>query len=686
MVSIDLSSSPLKLIINSSQLKLPPPYQNVSQLTISCPDLVLSEMLISCQQGKIAFKGLINQTEVESDFTFNFDKPKNSLEFALENLHLSKSELSLAIKLTNDKWSTSFKAIDLDYKYFKTLIQDYLKQYELSEMAEKLAEAGAIVSFSGQANGYFNNTSSESVLNVLKIKGKISELHYQYGDDMAENLALNFSSAINLKQNKKKTSKADYDVSLSVNALSGEILQSDTYVSLTGKEKLRSRFTIYNNQRIHVAQLSLGSKGIIELNAKGWLDYKKPLQFKQLDSSLEIINLAGFNQYYLNNILSGTDYEEIKVEGALTAHFRINKNKITANTKFRDFSVELNENLAMVALNGKLNWNNKSSKAAVNSYLSWQELLLNGLPLGAAKFDFVFHNDYLSLLKGTDIPIFDGALHINSLEIDHIHPSLAHQNRGTAQKNISNKAISKKNKEAHSKGMTLTVDGMIKPVSLALLSEHYDWPLLAGSLSAVIPSTTYNEQYLTVGGALMLKVFDGVVIIKDLRIDEPLQDYAQLFANIDLINLSLESLTKTYNFGQIEGRIGGYLHDLELSAWEPVAFDASLKTPENDDSRHRISQTAIDNISSLGGASGLLSRTFLSFFESFRYDKIGLSCKLKNNVCQMSGVEAKGNSYYIVKGGGIPRIDVMGFQRQVSWSTLTSRLKAIQLANEATIE
>lgn len=52
----------------------------------------------------------------------------------------------------------------------------------------------------------------------------------------------------------------------------------------------------------------------------------------------------------------------------------------------------------------------------------------------------------------------------------------------------------------------------------------------------------------------------------------------------------------------------------------------------------------------------------------------------------MSGVEPKGNSYYIVKGGGIPRIDVMGFQREVNWQVLTSRLKTIQRANEAVIE
>jgi len=119
---------------------------------------------------------------------------------------------------------------------------------------------------------------------------------------------------------------------------------------------------------------------------------------------------------------------------------------------------------------------------------------------------------------------------------------------------------------------------------------------------------------------------------------------------------------------------------------QPVAFNAYIRTPENDRSSHKISQRAIDNLSSLGGTSGLLSRSFLSFFETFRYDKIGLSYRLKNNTCLMSGVEEKGNGYYIVKGGGIPRIDVMGFQKHVNWQVLTSRLKAIQHANEAVIQ
>ena len=47
-------------------------------------------------------------------------------------------------------------------------------------------------------------------------------------------------------------------------------------------------------------------------------------------------------------------------------------------------------------------------------------------------------------------------------------------------------------------------------------------------------------------------------------------------------------------------------------SWTPVKFDAWFGTPENDNSRHRISQTAVDNLTRVGnGTSNVLSKTFL---------------------------------------------------------------------------
>ncbi len=49
----------------------------------------------------------------------------------------------------------------------------------------------------------------------------------------------------------------------------------------------------------------------------------------------------------------------------------------------------------------------------------------------------------------------------------------------------------------------------------------------------------------------------------------------------------------------------------------------------------------------------------------------------------MSGIEGEVSSqgYVIVKGGGIPAITVMGYNRQVSWHELLDRLKRVTQGN-----
>jgi hypothetical protein len=87
----------------------------------------------------------------------------------------------------------------------------------------------------------------------------------------------------------------------------------------------------------------------------------------------------------------------------------------------------------------------------------------------------------------------------------------------------------------------------------------------------------------------------------------------------------------------------------------------------------------VQNISSIGGAGAgaAIQRSFLGFFETFGYDKIGLSCKLRNGICEMGGAENAAGGFTLIKGGGLPSVNVVGYNRFVGWQELLDRIQAV---------
>lgn len=218
--------------------------------------------------------------------------------------------------------------------------------------------------------------------------------------------------------------------------------------------------------------------------------------------------------------------------------------------------------------------------------------------------------------------------------------------------------------------------GALRPVSMTRLAEALRWPAMQGTLSGVIPRVTYADRALKVDGALLARVFDGTVVVKHVDATDPLSLASSVRADVDLKNLDLDLLTRQFSFGSISGRLDGEIAGLELSNWQPVAFDARFMSSPGEYPR-RISQRAVESISALGGgnASAAIQRTFLRFFDQFGYERIGWQCRLALDVCEMDGIEDLAQGYLIVKGGGIPALSVIGYNRRVGWSDLVDRLR-----------
>jgi hypothetical protein len=238
------------------------------------------------------------------------------------------------------------------------------------------------------------------------------------------------------------------------------------------------------------------------------------------------------------------------------------------------------------------------------SFLAWESSRGWGVVGGRARLDFATQDRDVRLLKPARLPLWDGALLINELEALGV---------GTA-------------------GLAGSFDARIEPISLQQVTRAFGWPQFAGRISGSVPGLTYRDQVLTLQGDLEAELFDGRVTARNLRVRDPLGAFPRLYADVVARNLDLDLITRTFEFGNITGRLDGDLLGLETFNWSPVAFDLRLATPERDRSRHRISQKAVKNLANIGGGGGgvaaALQSGALRFFENFRYDRIGLACRL----------------------------------------------------------
>ncbi len=298
-------------------------------------------------------------------------------------------------------------------------------------------------------------------------------------------------------------------------------------------------------------------------------------------------------------------------------------------------------------LDGELSWT--AGTIAATSALSWRSAAVHGLALGPASLVLESRDGVLWLSEPVATTLLSGLLRLEQLRLA----------PGEGDSDIA-------------LGLSL-ID-----LDLAALSRTLGWPSFSGSLSGRLPSARYRDGRLVFEGGLSMRVFDGSVAIERLEMERPFGVAPSLAADIVFADLDLEPLTAAFGFGSIEGRLMGAIRRLRLLDWTPVAFEAELLSDPDYRGRKRISQRAVRDISNLGGSgfvAGLQGQA-LRMFSTFGYSRLGIRCRLANDVCIMDGVGSAGDGYTLVRGAGLPRIDVVGFQRRVDWPVLMDRLRA----------
>jgi hypothetical protein len=627
-----------------------------SAISIDCAELSVSGNLLGCENGRLsgALGSLGSQHTRFSARTL----PDGSLKLHLDAVALAGGRAKADLRLDGAAWMLDSTLLEIDLA-------------AMQKIAAPLIEFPEGFTTAGRASGRVLATGHGDVLQGANADLAIAALNFA---DAAGALA-GEAVAGELKIKLVAERSGDF-VTAGRLTLSGGQAYSDPVFLDFGAHRMSVDFAgllSSDASQFLAREFSLVHDGVASISGSATLDLIGETMLQQAKLAIQDLDLANALPAYVQPYLIGTSLKDLEGLGHVRGEVEVAAGLPTrAMLTFEGVTLDgQTGSVSVNGLGGTLNWFDDALRSELagqidddsfRSSMTWESASLWGIEIGAVELPFTTTGRHFRLLEPKLLPIFDGGLAIKTLRVRHA---------GTDQ-------------------MYLRFDAELRPISVALLGRALGWPEFSGTLSGSIPDLQLSQGVVTLGGNLEASVFDGQIVVRDLQLRDPLGKFPRLHASIDVENLDLKLVTNTFSFGMITGRLSGRIEDLETFDWMPEAFDARFYTPPGDRSPHRISQRAVTNLSSIGGGSGggvaaALQGGFLKFFDDFGYDRLGLSCQLANDVCTMRGVENAAGGYYIVKGAGLPRIDVIGSQSRVAWTRLVRQLGAI-MESEIVVE
>lgn len=634
----DLSQNPQKLALTIARLSLPKPFNDLNLANIRCTAFTWQNKELLCEQGRAQMRSKQWQSP-SANFSFHVTEKRSS--FKLTDLHLAGGTVAVDGEERGDQWQLQIDAKAVDGKLIQQLLpQEYFK-----------LKAGKI-------DAKLNASGSHAQVQALTLTTGLKDLTGQTKDGRLATEALMLQSTLSAKNN---DGLWQWQSHVDING--GALYVEPLYLEAAGQNIVLDSQGVWSpsNKQVEINSISYTHSKAGELSGSATVHYKGGASIEKAELSLNSDNLQDMSVIYLKPFFEQTALQGVTLAGHLKAEFSINDQALTTLTASFNH-LDVNDAAGRGEIQGGagiLNWSNDETFNQPSEF-SWQQLQVRTVPIGPAKLSLLSRADTIRLLKSTQVPFLGGAIAVN-------HFSWQAKKQQAPE---------------------VSFEGDVSNVSLEQLSLALNWTPLSGTISGHIPRVEYSNKTLSLGGELVVKVFDGEIKVSNLASSGLFTDFPKFHGDLEIDNLDLDQLTGKFKFGGITGKLSGYVRQLYMENWRPVTFFAWLGTPENDDSRHRISQKAVQNIANIGGGgtADLLSRGFLRFFETFGYDKLGLGCYLHDGVCQLMGVEARESGYAIITGGGLPRIDVIGYNPSVDWNVLMDRLKRITTSEQVIVE
>ncbi|OQW93688.1 MAG: hypothetical protein BWK79_09825 [Beggiatoa sp. IS2] len=612
----------------------------LEQLHLICQKGSYTVQKVICSDGRLKIAhDLFDKPEIKIEFTYYFQQQRLILN--IKQLALAEGQITLKMEVTPKDGQVTLKIQQMQMALFLEKLSHFIILPPLPHLKGRVTTT---VKF-----------SSHATTSTINMTGKLTEFSFSNTESTqaGENIAVQFTFDAHHQQE-------IWQIQSSLAIQQGEIYVDPIYIAFTKDHSLNiTTKMVWQKNQLVIQNLSYIHDQILNLQGNGTLQLVPNFKIIALIVQLQPTELKKFYTHYLKSWLSSGLFGNLDLAGTLAGKLDWQSDRIHLRMELEQITIEDGQKrFGLKECYGTIQWHSHATD--LNSQLYWSSAYIaSQINLGKSHLTARLTGRQFELLQPWQQPLLNGTVRIEKLFMSQIG-----QDRPQFE-----------------------LKGEITPISMQAISKALNLPLLNGSISGQIPSTRYDNNQLEVDGELLIQVFDGKVAVRSLRVKN-LFKQPELLADIDVDKLNLKTLTNMTEFGQIQGHLSGWIRELHLIHWQPVSFDAYFATPTDNTLPRKISQKAVNNLSNLGGGGmvNAISRGILNLFEEFSYQSIGMGCRLHQGVCDLKGLEPVQGGYYIVKGSGLPRIDIIGYNQKINWNELLTRLKAASRASHPVIK
>jgi len=637
-----VSDQQTRLRMSAREVALPDPAGKLANFELVCERPVISEPDFGCAAGRMTARGGPTGA-IDAQIVAGLRSDTGVISFKANGMKVAGTTANVDAQLDDRGWRV--KAATARAKFSA-----------LREFAKPWVQLPADITGDGdvQLEGTFADAgkglTADATINLAAL-----DLSNEASTVVTDKLA-----AVARLRAETRGEAMLLDVSLKGSG--GQGLAGPVYVDFGANPlQLEARGSLEPKQFV-LDSMHLRQARLLDMRGSGRVNLAGEIPLLTGDFTLDKVEFPAAFTAYAANFLATSLIGDAVTRGGLTGEVSIVDNAVHAlHVKPDDLDFSANKgSLHMKGMHGEIYWAPAGAGDAQISRLAWNSGGAYGLSGGSAEIEFVAYGANFALTRPAKLPVFDGAIAIDNFAMGNLGAD----------------------------NMEVAFKGAVEPISMPLLAKAFGWPEFAGTLAASVPGVRLKDNLLTFDGNVESQVFGGRITGSNIRLQDPLGNHPQFFADVRARDLDLGLVTQTFEVGSITGKLEVDVLGLELFDWTPQSFDARLETPKGDKSRHRISAKAVSSLSNVGGGGGgvvsALQSGVLRFFDDYSYDKLGIRCRLVGDVCEMSGIEPAPNGYYIVKGAGVPRIDIVGNQGRVNWNQLMSSIATANFSGATT--